>query len=267
MKAGRTRQVMGGNMFIRAATLLLAAALAACAQPTVTPRLASTQEKLRTARHWHEVASSVADEITKRFQLIKDVGATGHILDGAAQPATLAARPIYVRPLDPEMPFSEAFHDFLVLQLMARGFSVSTSPAGATVVNYDVQLLPYDHGPPWGYPYFPGAATVITAMGVGVAQAVASSSAAGALAAAGAADVLLTAAKVFGDMPNTEVIITTEVVDEQSYVFRNVQVFYIEDEDARLYAASFGTKPARPMPTGPSIPAPIPARTLRVAAQ
>ncbi|MFO1060003.1 MAG: hypothetical protein U1E53_23930 [Dongiaceae bacterium] len=254
-------------MKLRAAILLLAAALAACAQPVVTPRLASTQPKLRTARHWHEMASAVADQLAARLKLIKDASASGHLVDGTAPVATLAARPIYVRPLDPGMPFSDAFHDYLVLQLMVRGFTVATQPAGATVVNYDVQLLAYDHGAPWGYPYVPGGVPAVTAMGVGVAAGVAASPAVGALAAAGAADVVLTAAKVLGDQPNTEVIVTTEVVDEHAYVFRNVETFYIEDEDAALYAASYNGKPARPLPTGPSIPAPISARTLRVSTQ
>jgi hypothetical protein len=140
-------------------------------------------------------------------------------------------------------------------------------PAGATVINYNVQLLPYDHKLPFGYPYVPGEITTVAALGYGVSQAVASSATAGLFAAAGAADILATAAKIFGEVPNTEVIVTTEVVDDQTYVFRNVDIFYIEDEDARLYAASFNVGPARPLPTGPRVPYPMPARLMRVAQQ
>ena len=57
------------------------------------------------------------------------------------------------------------------------------------------------------------------------------------------------------------------MVDGHAYVFRNVETFYIEDEDAALYAASFNVRPGRPLATGPSIPAPLPARTLRVSTQ
>jgi len=252
-------------MFVRAMILALAAILVGCAQPTVQPRLISFQEKFRTSEHWHEMASATADKIVEYLQKIKDASATGHVLDGVAQSTTLAARPIYVRPLDSEMPFSEAFHNFLVLQLMVRGQSVATMPAGATVINYDVQLLPYDHKLPYGYPYVPGETTAVAGLAYGVGKAAQASATAGWFAAAGAIDIIKTTERIFGELPNTEVIITTEVVDDRAYVFRNVDIFYIEDEDARLYAASFNARPARPLPTGPSVPYPMPARTMRVA--
>jgi hypothetical protein len=243
----------------------LATLLAACAQPIVTPTGIAFQDKLRTAEQWHQVASTTAERIVQGLRRVPDGSGVGHIIDVGAPAPTMAARPLYVRPLDGSMPFSRAFHDMLVLQLMVRGQIVSTTPTGTTVVNYDVQVLPYQHHA--ADPYIPGTFTALTGLAYGVSKAVEASAVGGAFAAAAAADVVATAVKMLSDMPNTEVIVTTDVVDYQKYLFKNIDVFYIDDEDARLFAGTFNMPPALPLASGSSLPYPMPVRTLRIAQQ
>jgi hypothetical protein len=243
----------------------LAALLVGCAQPIVTPHGISFQDKLRTGEQWHQLAAATADRIVYGLQHVADGSGTGHIIDAGAPAQTMAARPLYVRQLDSNMPFSQAFHEMLVLQLMVRGQIVSTTATGATIVNYNVQVLPYHHPPT--DPYVPGSFTALTGLAYGVSKAVEASAVGGAFAAAVAADLVATAVKVLSDRPNTEVVVTTDVVDYRKYLFKNIDVFYIEDEDARLYAATFSSPPGRPMTTGASLPYPTPMRTLRVVQQ
>jgi hypothetical protein len=244
--------------------LLTAAMLAGCTQPLVKQKVVSFQDKEQTAADWRQMASLTAAKILAGLKQVPDYDPAGHVIDGRKTTATLAQRPIYVRPLDSTMPFSDAFRELLIQDLMTGGATIAMRPDGATVLNYDVQLYQWEPREPV---YTPGTMTLVSALGFGVAKAAQVSPAVGFLAGGAAADVILTVAQALSDRPDTEVLVTTSVVDDNDYLFRSAGLYYINSGDAWMYQSRFATPPARPMPTGPRVPYATPTRTFRVAQQ
>jgi hypothetical protein len=244
--------------------LLAAALLGGCTQPLVKQKVVSFQEREDTAADWRQMASNTAAKVLIGLKQVPVHDAAGHVLDGSKPAATLAQRPIYVRPLDSTMPFSDAFRELLIEDLMAGGATIALRPEGATVLNYDVQLFRWEPRTPV---YTTGTATLVSALGFGVAKAAQVSAGVGFLAAGAAADVVLTVAQALSDRPDTEVLVTTAVVDDRAYLFRSAGLYYINAGDAWMYQSRFATPPARPMPTGPEVPYQTPTRTFRVVAQ
>jgi hypothetical protein len=250
--------------------IVLAASLAACAQPLVAPRGPTYESKMRTAGHWQVLAEKTADDIVEKLRTVPDNGsATGHILDGSMVVKTLAARPLYLRSLNGTSAFSSVFRDMLSLELTRRGETITKDAAGATVINYGVRVLPYDHPPP--DLYVPGSAIVTTGVVLGVAAATAANPIGGAFAAAGAAELYNAALHVLLDQPNAEVVIDIEVWGNGNSLFKSVDFFYIDNADIKFYVAlvggpGFGGR-MPPMQTGPAVPAPVPARVMRVSAE
>ncbi len=190
---------------------------------------------------------------------------------GASARKMMAERPIYLRQLDANMPFARAFHDLMVRELMLRDKRVASSPYGATVVNYNVQAIEHKQISPRDK-YHPGDVTAITGIAAGAAfineQWSTTHAYLGYIGLAAIADLYLIGRYWLTDAPNTEVIISAEVANEQGPIFRSADIFYVNETNIGQYAHSFGVRPATPMLTGAKGPAPeTPMRAVRLSAR
>lgn len=252
--------------------LAIMAALAACTnQPLVQPREIVMQERLQTAYHWQVIAERTTDKLLAKLATVEDFDQSGHSVAGASSRKMMAERPIYLRPLDPNMPFARAFHDLMVRELMLRERRVVSSPYGATVVNYNVQSILHNQISPRDK-YHPGDLTYVTGIVAGAAfiseQWSTSHAYLGYIGIAAIADLYLIGRHWLTDAPNGEVVITAEVANEQGPIFRSADIFYVNDTDLGQYAHTFGVRPMTPMLTGAKGPAPeTPMRAVRLSAR
>ena len=176
----------------------------------------SSQHKMQAAHHWNVLAADMAIQINR--ELIE----RGYLL-----------HPVYVRHScgvaeacgkDETYAFDEGFNDLLISQLVNRGVPTrAANEEGALVVDYKVQVL-YHAADRYQWPQ-PGAITALTA-GITVFR-----NAPGeilAIALAGAADTIRTTSVING---HYEVIITASIVDENRYIMRSSNIYYINDAD------------------------------------
>jgi hypothetical protein len=241
----------------RKALMLAAAAvgvLSACASPLKEPRPVSFQQSLESASHWNQMANTTAEKVLTGLSQVADMDA-GQIL-GDTQ-VSLGSRPIYVRPVDSGTPFAQAFTDLLIGKFLERGHTVATRPAGAVVVNYDVQVVPHERRDPSGY--MPGDWTITSTAGYVLWEAADWSTRSGkaALLVGGPIlDLITTTRHMLTDVPNTEVVVSTVVLDDHNYLLRTADVFYVNDADARLFLPSLRVRQTRLLATGSQVPAP-----------
>jgi hypothetical protein len=237
-------------------------AMTGCSYPLKEPRPISLQQSLESASHWDEVANTTADKVASGLSRIADME-SGHQL-GDAQ-ITLASRPVYVRPVDSGTPFAQAFRDLLIQKFLEKGHAVATQPAGAVVVNYDVQVVP--HARNVGQEgYVPGDWTIGSTLGYVLWEGAdwsTNSKQAALLAAGPILDLITIARHYLTDVPNAEVVVSTAVLDERAYLLRTADVFYVNDADARLYQPSLGIKQTRLLVTGSQTPAPTTATRVQ----
>ncbi len=214
------------------AALALAAILAGCATPYGEAPLAANfptgkQPKLQAAAHWNVIAYDVAQQLAAGLK---------------AKP-TLPA--LYVNQVANKTDFDRAFANQLISALVADGFVVQKSPAGALVVDIDTQAVRFSANRPQ-YRYA-GAATALTA---GVWALHLASPAGIATAAIVGADAYMWFSSEFatGATPQMEILVTTSVSDGRQYLARNTSVYYVADADSALYRT----------------PTPVPVRSIGV---
>ena len=191
--------------------------LAGCIRiPQPTGYAYNKQQKMQAAHHWEVLASDVANQINTEL-INRDYLIT----------------PVYVRHacglpdacgIGETFSFDEGFNDLLVSELVRFGVPTrAASEEDALVVDYKVQVL-YHQATRYQW-LQPGVLTALTA-GVLVFR-----NAPGeilALATAGAVDAGLSTSVVNG---HYEVIITTSIVDDNRYIMRSSNIYYINDVD------------------------------------
>ena len=193
--------------------------VAGCATPYSEAPLAtnfptSKQPKLQAGAHWNVIANDVAQQLTASLK---------------AKPALPA---LYVNQATSKTEFDRAFANQLISALVAEGFVVQKTPAGAVVVDIDTQAVRFAANRPQ-YRYA-GAATALTAGVWALHQA---NPVGIATAAIVGADAYLWFSAEFatGATPQMEILITTSVSDGRQYLARNTSVYYVADADAVLY--------------------------------
>ena len=247
------------------ALLALGLLVGACAnQPLVIPKPTTFQAKARTMTDWSRLSVQTADAIVSNLRTVPDSTSGAHIIDGKPVASNLAGRPLFIRSTDPTVPFNQNFEDLLSLELTRRGETVTRNPAGATVVNYDVTVYAYNHGP--GEAHLPGTATLLTGAVIGTAAAAAATPIGGAFAGAAAFDITREVVDILSDRPNSEVALDVEVLGGDRSLYKSISFFYIDDGDVPLYLGAFATK-GIPLQTGSALTAPAPTRVVRVSAQ
>ena len=202
--------------------LLFLPLLAACATPYSEVPLAtnfptSKQAKLQAAAHWNVIAGDVAKQISSG---LKD------------------KRPLFVNQSSVRTAFDRAFTNDLISALVAEGYTVMKSPAGALSVDVDTQAVRFaPNRPQYNYT---GLATAVTA-GVWALRNVKLNTAgkvlgAGVAVAAGAdAYSWFRSEFATGETPQTEIIVTTSVSDASQYMARSTNIYYVADADSRMY--------------------------------
>ena len=212
-----------------ALALCTVAVLTACATPyseapTATNFATSKQLKLQAGYHWNAIAGNAADSLINSLKLG----------NGCVAPQRECSRVFVNQPKVPSA-FAQAFRTAFITSLVNAGVSVAKSPAGATEVDFDIQVVKFSPHRPDGTFY---SATVIYAglWGLSGVWESASPGAAG-LLAVGALDAQrwLTAEMAAGPTPQLEVIITVSASDATQYLGRATNVYYVADSDATLY--------------------------------
>ncbi len=183
----------------------------------------TVQQKMQAAHHWEVLANDVANRINN--ELIR----RGYL-----------ETPVYVSHScgddtdcgpDGGFPFDEAFNDLLTTQLVGFGVPTQAENDGSgLVVNYKVQVV-FHRDPPLQWPR-PG---VITSLAAGIIVLRNAPDEILALAAAATTDILRATSTVNG---HYEVIISTSIVDNNLYLMRTSDIYYINDPDFWQYRKS-----------------------------
>jgi hypothetical protein len=107
--------------------------LASCNQPAVTPKPPAFQNSENTVRDWNNVAHQIADRMAE----------LGYLPDAMHPPAPGAPPPwpIFIREQAPDSAFIHAVAGELTATVLRRGGTIARTPAGATVVNLDVDFV------------------------------------------------------------------------------------------------------------------------------
>lgn len=203
------------------AALFIAAMLAGCAMPYSEAPLATNfpttkQEKVQAAAHWDFIAKDVASRITARLPAEK--------------------KPLYFVQKSGGSAFDRAFANMLISSLVANGQTVVKQPAGALSIEVDTQVVRFSENRPQ-YKHA-GTASALTT-GLWVLNEV-EPTAAGALTAlvfAGDAYAWFRSEFASGETPQTEIIVTTSISDDERYLARSTNVYYTADPDIALYQA------------------------------
>lgn len=200
---------------------ILCLGLGACMSqvPVATTYPVNFQQKMQAAHHWDVLTADVA----KRLH--------DHLI-GSGEPQ---GRPIALSVQQPRYnsQFGMAFHNLLITHLLEQGFVMSENPSAGLPVSYDIQVVTHkDRG--FIRPT-PGLFTALTGT-VLVIRDVADSHSAAAATMLGAV-VLDVASGFVTDTPNSEIIVTTSVMNGDRYVSRLRDIYYVSDNNVDQYIA------------------------------
>lgn len=190
------------------------------------------QQKLQAASHWQIIANHAAAKIAA------DLGERNQ------------GRAVFVPQPEGEQPFVGGFRELLITSLVQQGIPVHTKPAGALTVDVDYSVYKFAANRAKSTYYY-GEATMLAAglWAVGGVLAANVSSAAGVDAGA---KLLATAAGLdgfswlsneamgkgkyaSGEVPQSEIILTTSISDGTRIVSRNSSIYYTSDADTSIY--------------------------------
>jgi hypothetical protein len=230
--------------------------LSACNQPAVTLKPPAFQSSENTLRDWNDVAHAIAAGMAARALL-----PPGPLMPA---PQGYSTKPVFVRVQAPGSAFVRQVASELQADVLSRGGTVARTPAGATVVNLDVDFVrwsPRDK-PPGLFGLMAGVATV-PGIVIGASQPMTTWTAADA-ASFSAVGLGLAADTVIALTPtsNTEAIWEASIVTDDQVVMRLQQPIYVRHRDVPLY-----TKTAKltPVTSWSDQTAALTPRSLRLA--
>ena len=198
-------------------SVICSVSLAGCVQvnssqaPIATAFPTSQQKKMQAAAHWEVLAANEALKISKVWK-----GNTSSL---------------YLVPTG-SLPFDRAFQDIFTSQLIQNGLSLKNSPVGASQIHYKTQVIKQKDRDTVRPPI--GTLTMLAA-GITVAtQAVNhwSNPATVLIPVAVGADLL--AGNVISQS-NSEVIITTQIIDNTNILYSSSNIYYINAKDSVHY--------------------------------
>jgi len=183
----------------------------------------SEQQKMQAAHHWEVLANDVANQVNA------ELVARGYL-----------DTPVYVRHVCEEkkdctgsspFAFDQGFNDLLTTHLVNFGVPTRPVPADDSLeVDYKIQVI-YHRSARYQWPQ-PGVLTALTA-GIMVFRNAPFEVAA--IAGAAAADALWSTEVMNG---HYEVIITTSIINDNLYLMRKSDIYYINDTDFWQYQPS-----------------------------
>lgn len=218
--------------------MVLAALLIGCNQPAVTPKEPAFQSSESTIRDWNDVAHQIASTM-----------AWMGLLTDSAQPGSAGAgRPVFVRVQAQGSAFAVEVASELESDIVQGGGVVTRSPAGATVVNLDVNFVRW--GPRDKPPGLVGTELAAVAIpGIVLAASAPMSTWAAADAAALTAlglGAFADAAIALTPTMNAEAVWEATIVTDDRVVMKLLEPVYIRAADIPLYwkVASLGPMPS-----------------------
>lgn len=199
-------------------------ALTACANapvPMASTFPVSTQMTVRAAGHWQALSKDIA---TKTLESLRKAGSD---------------KPIFVVTSKNESTFDTAFKALLTTELVNAGVKVKTHEAGALKLGYSAQIVNHKSVKE---DFRSGKYTRLVS-GLWVLGAVAAESTTGfaltTLALAGMKDYVVSEE---GAGKGFELILTTTIDNEDQFVARKTDVYYVESADSELYIKSSQVK-------------------------
>jgi hypothetical protein len=182
---------------------------------------ASSQKKARAVHHWDVLADDVAQRVAGKFH----------------ETATSQAA-VYVVPA-PDTAFRQGFRELLMTRLLERGVRLATASEGALRLEISTQVVQHSSHPSlntWAPATKLGLGVVVlrdlvlfnhSNLAIG----------ASALALGAVADIAGTVrnGRAAGGPTGVEVLVSTALQDQQRYLARTADVYYIEQADASLY--------------------------------
>lgn len=216
----------------------IAAVVVGCASPGPVPVnfSMSHQKVARTAQHWNVVAEDVVAQT----------------LDSISKSPQFGGRGVYVAPTS-NTAFNVAFREFMITHLVNRSIGVSVckddgggrggfaSRARDVEIKYDVQLVSHGARLP---PYQPPGLTML-AGGVAVVRNVIL----GGDPITGTIGGIALAEWGAGHMakaPQSEIIVTTTIVEDNRFVSRKSDIYYVPDADAKLFVQRVAARSSCP---------------------
>jgi hypothetical protein len=213
----------------------IAALLTACASPVpVAENFPLTYQRVaRSAQHWDVVAADVGQQTSAMLN---------------SHPA-LKGRPVFVGDGYRSTAFNVAFRNFLTNHMVRNGLPVNVCRAGRVTqggfvaepaevsVQYEAQLVEHATVPH----YRPGMLTALAA-GVVVGRALAVSHFDGTEASIIGLGLAALADVGLGHVARptrTELIITTTIAEQNRYIMRRSDVYYVPDGDAFLFVSHY----------------------------
>ncbi|GAB4217952.1 MAG: hypothetical protein Fur007_21820 [Rhodoferax sp.] len=182
----------------------------------------TVQPKVRSAGHWELLAQDV---VKQTLQGLSKVGTTSNL---------------YVALPPNASPFDLAFREFLITELVNAGRVVQTTPERAIELSYQTQVVRHESARPH---FVPGKFTMITS-GLyalyGLSKEHLDAQLAGGLGVAMVADMVDSVNS--GGPTHTELVLTTTVAAAGRFLTRKTDVYYVEEDDASLFA---GYKPPK----------------------
>lgn len=189
----------------------------------------SFQKVARTAHHWDVVAQDVVAQTNAAIE---------------ANPV-LQKRGIFVSEANTNTAFNVAFRDFLINHMVGTGLPVSvckSTPSDGTgfamdgtdvEVHYEARIIGHGARTPH---YVPGALTALAA-GVKVIHNISENMSDSSQWAAGIGLAVLTdvAASNLSSPTRTELIVTTTISENNRYIMRRSDIYYVPDADAQLF--------------------------------
>jgi hypothetical protein len=206
-------------------------ALASCATtpvPVASNFPASVQKVARTAQHWDVVANSVVEQT---------------LLAINSNPM-LQKRSIYLQRPSGVNAFNVSFHDFLINHMVGRGASVNVcKPAQSGGAGFEMDGKPVDvtyearviqHN---GIAHYRPGEWVALGTGVAALYNASSNWSHSEIWGAGIGLGVLAelARNSWPGSTNTELVVTTTIAENNRYIFRRSDIYYIADADAGLY--------------------------------
>lgn len=171
----------------------------------------TVQKKVRSAGHWDLLSQDVVAQTL------------GSLEKAGASPQTS----VHVAIPSNSSDFDRAFHEFLITQLVQKGWQVLPTENAELTVSYQTQIVRHNSERPH---FVPGIFTTLTA-GAYVAHNI--TPAAAGLLLAGSLDYASSANT--GGPTHTELVLTTTVMGGGRYVSRKTDVYYVEESDVSLF--------------------------------
>jgi len=204
--------------------LLLTSCAGGIPEPVDYPH--SEQQKMQASHHWEVLAKDLANRINNELIITDNINSTVFVKKTCGDES---------KPCEPHQTssFNEAFRDLLITNLVDYGIPTRKHLVENSIeIQYKVQIV--RHSAQRVRTFEPGILTALSAAIVVLRNA--------------PTEVIILATGAMADVANAnltqnghyEVIITTSMINDNKYLFRASDIYYINDKDFHHYRDSEG---------------------------